>query len=428
MKIINRLNIIIKISFIAIIILSIVVLISLNTTIKENRVNELSQGIYKGVTELEIIKFEYLLNHEKRMQQQWDMKYKSLMNLINEAEKEEAIKSIEADLVTLGNKFSQVVANYNKIQKLTQEGASEKEMSSVLAIEEELVNQLLIKSQSIFSKCALLAENIRTKTVRTSKLSISITFIVMTIFVLGIIISLLLISKSISKPLGKLKQGIEIVSKGNLEHQIEVVSQDELGDFTSVFNQAMVSLKEVTASRDELNKEIVERKKLEEKLKKLAHFDTLTGCFTRGYGFALLEELIKTANRSKTPILLLYLDIDGFKAINDTYGHAEGDKVLKEAIQFFKSTLREIDIICRVGGDEFLIIFPDSLLNDAPLIRERINKNLEKLNQKLVKPYKLDFSIGISCYDPANPLSIDELIHLADQKMYEDKSKKKNEN
>lgn len=424
MKIVNRLNLIIGTSFITVIILFAVILINSNTISKENRTHVLFDQIYKAVAELDLVKYEYLLHHEKRMEQQWNLKYKSLMNLINAAEEEKTIKSIEADLVTLGDKFLQVTTNYKKIQRLIQEGASEREINSALLIEEGLVTQLLIKSYSIFSKCTSLAENAHNRAVKVSKLSIIITFIIMIFFILSITILLFLVSKSISKPLGKLKQGIETIGKGNFEHQIEVVSKDELGDFTSAFNRAVVNLKEITASRDELNKEIAERKKAEEKLKKLALFDTLTGCLTRGYGLALLKELIKTANRSKTPILLLYLDIDGFKAINDNYGHAEGDKALKEAVKFFKSTLREIDIICRLGGDEFLLIFPDSPLNYAPLIRERINKNLEKLNQKLVKPYKLDFSVGISCYDPANPLPIDELIHLADQKMYEDKSKK----
>jgi diguanylate cyclase (GGDEF)-like protein len=164
---------------------------------------------------------------------------------------------------------------------------------------------------------------------------------------------------------------------------------------------------------------------MEEKLKRLAHFDALTGCCSRGYGLNLFEQQIKTANRKKTLVLLLYLDVDGFKCINDVFGHKEGDKILKEVVQLFKSTLREIDIICRIGGDEFLLIFPDSSLNDASLIRERLSKNLEKLNQKLAKPYKIDFSIGLSYYDPANPLSIDELIRIADKKMYEDKKNKK---
>jgi diguanylate cyclase (GGDEF)-like protein len=171
--------------------------------------------------------------------------------------------------------------------------------------------------------------------------------------------------------------------------------------------------------------DITERKKMEEELEKLAHFDILSGCCSRGYGLDLLEQQIKTAKRKKTPVLLFYLDVDDFKCINDTFGHKEGDMVLKEGVKLFKSTLREIDIICRMGGDEFLLIFPDSSLDDAPLIRERLSKNLEKLNQKLAKPYKIDFSIGLSYYNPSTPLSIEELIRIADENMYKDKSKKK---
>jgi len=169
---------------------------------------------------------------------------------------------------------------------------------------------------------------------------------------------------------------------------------------------------------------VIERKKMEEELEKLAHFDALTNCCNRGYGLNMLEHQIKTAKRKKTPILLLYLDVDKFKYINDTFGHQEGDKVLKEAVKLFKSTLREVDIICRLGGDEFLLIFSESSLNDVPLIRERINKNLKKLNKKLAKPYKIDFSIGISCYEPTNPQPVDELIRIADQMMYEEKKRK----
>jgi len=171
--------------------------------------------------------------------------------------------------------------------------------------------------------------------------------------------------------------------------------------------------------------DITEQKKMEEELHKLAHHDTLTGCCNRGYGIDLFKEQVKLAQRKKYPLLLAYINIDKFKYINDTFGHKEGDMVLKEGVKLFKSTLREIDIICRMGGDEFLLIFPDSSPNDAPLIRERLSKNLEKLNQKLAKPYKIDFSIGLSCYNPSNPLSIEELIKIADENMYEEKSKKK---
>jgi len=122
---------------------------------------------------------------------------------------------------------------------------------------------------------------------------------------------------------------------------------------------------------------------------------------------------------------LLYFDVDEFKEINDTYGHKEGDWVLKEVVQLFKLTLRKMDIICRIGGDEFILIFLESSLNNAPLIRERLSKNLEKLNQSSNKPYEISFSMGLSVYHPSNPLSIEELIKIADENMYEEKKKKK---
>jgi len=78
-----------------------------------------------------------------------------------------------------------------------------------------------------------------------------------------------------------------------------------------------------------------------------------------------------------------------------------------------------------MGGDEFLLIFPDSSLKEADLIKERLSKDLTKLNQTLKKTYKIALSIGLSEYNPENPLPMDELIRIADQKMYDEKKKKK---
>lgn len=168
----------------------------------------------------------------------------------------------------------------------------------------------------------------------------------------------------------------------------------------------------------------IQRKQTEEEMEKLAHFDSLTGACNRGYGLSLLGRELKFARRRKTPFLLIYIDIDDFKNINDTFGHGEGDQVLKKVVKLLKSALREIDIICRIGGDEFLLIFPESSPKDLSVINERFNKDLIKLNQTIKKSYKIGFSIGVSCYDPDNPQSMDELIRIADNRMYEEKKKK----
>mgnify|MGYP000471627043 CR=1 FL=1 len=168
----------------------------------------------------------------------------------------------------------------------------------------------------------------------------------------------------------------------------------------------------------------IERKRMEEELKKLAHYDTLTGAYNRGYGLELLQRQLKLSKRDKSPLLLAYSDLDNLKDINDEFGHDEGDRAIVRVAKLFKSILREVDIITRMGGDEFLLVFLDSSLNEIPIIKKRLSKELTRLNQISRKPYKIGFSTGFSNYDPANPQSMDELIRIADQNMYKEKKRK----
>ncbi|MBP8717512.1 MAG: PAS domain S-box protein [Candidatus Atribacteria bacterium] len=171
--------------------------------------------------------------------------------------------------------------------------------------------------------------------------------------------------------------------------------------------------------------DISERKKFEEQLEKLSRVDSLTGCYNRRYGLELLEQQIKLAQRLKSPLLIAFLDIDNFKAINDNFGHQEGDKILIEVGNLLKSTLREVDVICRIGGDEFLLAFPDTSIQEAPLIRSRLEEKLVPLNRKISKGYQIQFSMGFVEHLPGAAKPLDKLITIADQRMYEDKKKKK---
>ncbi|MDD3641497.1 MAG: diguanylate cyclase [Atribacterota bacterium] len=173
--------------------------------------------------------------------------------------------------------------------------------------------------------------------------------------------------------------------------------------------------------------DISERIKTEKQLKKLARIDSLTGCYNRGYGLELAQRHISLSKRHQSPLLLAFLDIDNFKDINDNHGHLEGDKVLKQAASLFKKNLREIDIISRLGGDEFLLVFPDSSLKDMDSIKKRIYAALSDLNEKIKinANYNIQLSMGFAEYLPDKPKELDELISIADQQMYKEKNNKK---
>ena len=173
-----------------------------------------------------------------------------------------------------------------------------------------------------------------------------------------------------------------------------------------------------------LIRDITKRKENERKLKEMAYIDPLTGGFNRRYGLELLERQIKLSQRDKSSLLLAFLDIDNFKSINDDFGHEEGDYVLKGTTKLFKEKLREVDIICRMGGDEFLLVFPGSSIEEAPIIRKRLEKALSYLNDKIEKDYDIQFSIGFSEYLPGKPKDLDRLISIADREMYKEKNNK----
>jgi diguanylate cyclase (GGDEF)-like protein/PAS domain S-box-containing protein len=171
--------------------------------------------------------------------------------------------------------------------------------------------------------------------------------------------------------------------------------------------------------------DITERKKLEEQLSKMARIDSLTGCYNRRHGLELIDRQIRLSNRNRLPLLLAFFDIDNFKNINDRYGHLEGDTVLKQITDLFKQNLREVDIVCRMGGDEFLLVFPDTPFQESHSIRERLQNALLQLNREINKEYNIQFSMGFSEYSPVKPRGLDELIAIADQEMYEEKRKNK---
>ncbi len=157
MKIKKRLYMSAGISIILVVALFSLVLVMSGRVDAGNKKHELKDDVRQGVSELDIVTYDYLLHREERMEQQWNSKYSSLGEILEEAD-EEVMGSIRADYGALGGLFSQVTANYEKVQALIQEGASQEEIDVATGLEERLVAQLLINSYSIITDASTLAE------------------------------------------------------------------------------------------------------------------------------------------------------------------------------------------------------------------------------------------------------------------------------
>lgn len=171
-------------------------------------------------------------------------------------------------------------------------------------------------------------------------------------------------------------------------------------------------------------RDITERKKMEESLRNLSVTDDLTNLYNRRGFLSFAEHHIQAADRKKHQLLLILVDLDGLKLINDAFGHKEGDMALIDTAEIIKNTFRKSDLIARVSGDEFVVLTADTKLNAAQAIRDRLEENIAAHNAKQKRLYKISLSFGISIYDPYHPSSIDRLIVKADELMYMDKHKK----
>ncbi|MEO5359482.1 MAG: diguanylate cyclase [Nitrospirota bacterium] len=165
---------------------------------------------------------------------------------------------------------------------------------------------------------------------------------------------------------------------------------------------------------------------LREKLHKLSIVDELTGLYNRRGFYTLAEQQFKMAGRYSKQMLIVFLDLDGLKHINDTRGHKDGDIIIKAAADVLKDTFRESDIIGRMGGDEFIVLVTEMADEAEDTIKTRLAENIEAYNLSLRENnMTLSLSTGITIYDPVKPATLDELIIAADALMYKDKEHKK---
>jgi len=174
--------------------------------------------------------------------------------------------------------------------------------------------------------------------------------------------------------------------------------------------------------------EAVKRIHLQNKLKEQAIRDPLTGVYNRYYLDELLVQESARSKRYDRPIAFLMIDIDRFKEINDRFGHQMGDRVLRETAKLLEEQVRDSDIVVRYGGDEFLIILPETI-DEIDALKERIHKEVARYGDVL-KPldFPITLSIGSACWNPDDSNSLETILAKADRRMYKAKQRQEQEN
>jgi diguanylate cyclase (GGDEF)-like protein len=221
------------------------------------------------------------------------------------------------------------------------------------------------------------------------------------ILLLGFVVGGLLsrrVYRSITSPLKTLEEAATRLGQDDLSHRIDVHGDDELARVGSAFNSMAERLQQ---SRDELSH--------------LALHDQLTGLPNRALFIEQLGHAVARSRRRGSPVSVLFLDLDGFKAVNDTFGHEAGDEVLVGVADRLRRTLRDEDMIARLGGDEFGIILEEEL-QGATLTAERIIRRFEKPWSSSSGISPVGVSIGIS--SRAGDEEVDELLRQSDIAMY----------
>ena len=171
-------------------------------------------------------------------------------------------------------------------------------------------------------------------------------------------------------------------------------------------------------------RDITERKNLEETLRNSSLKDDLTGLFNRRGLLKQAAPYFDFARRQKEKLLLLFIDLDGMKRINDEFGHNEGDNALIQTAAILNGSFRSTDIIARLGGDEFTVLVTDLNASKEEAIT-RLNENLKAYNASETRGHKLSFSIGVATLEPERMACFEELLEQADQAMYEQKRMKR---
>lgn len=215
---------------------------------------------------------------------------------------------------------------------------------------------------------------------------------------------------SIQSKIEKLDNGSDVLISFALDISMQKEVQSEL-------IQTHVQLRQQTQNLENAKKELQE----------LANSDPLTSLYNRRYLMSIGNNIMHLAMRDKTQFCLVMIDIDNFKTVNDTFGHSCGDEVIKRVASKLIELTRQSDIVSRYGGEEFALVFPETNIDGAQIISEKIRECIE--NEVVIceeKSLKFTISIGVSEFDFKKDKSIEGVLNRSDEALYQAKRSGRN--
>ena len=226
------------------------------------------------------------------------------------------------------------------------------------------------------------------------------------------------LSRFVIRPILDLHRGAQTVGQGNLDYRLTIRTKDEIENLAGEFNQmveAISSMKKDLDNRIELTQQ-------------LAITDSLTGLYNRRFFMEKLREEIKRNERFNHPLSIILIDVDDFKSYNDSHGHLKGDDLLRNLATILKKNVRSVDFVCRIGGEEFMVILPETDFAAAFKIAEGLRKAVEQYpfaHQESQPGGKLTISLGVAT-SVKGEKDLLKLVQTADDAMYQAKRTGKN--
>ncbi len=196
--------------------------------------------------------------------------------------------------------------------------------------------------------------------------------------------------------------------------------------YGTLFVMALGLLALVLASSFQAHRSMQERARAEEQLRQLSFTDDLTGLYNRRGFLALAEQQRRVANRERKPMMVVSVDLDGLKGINDTFGHKDGDAAIAATAQILRESFRDADLVARMGGDEFAVLLTGGAAEfDHEKLEERLREVVGKHNGASDRQYGISVSAGFARFDAAGTEAFEDWLHRADTMMYEEKRRKR---